>query len=173
MASEPVGVWDGHCNMCGRLIDGIDGEIPCARYEVCCDCYSEIEEANQPSGYAYYDDEWYDEDDEPGISGTSCSHHIGKAKNGQLYTYSVWGYCYYGQDWGETSDEQWETETYSLKDLKPNVRRAALRQGRLLAPGEEAHFYWNEHEFGKGHKPSAAYFAYQRRLFTSWRWGYV
>lgn len=104
-----------------------------------CDGLGELDDT--PTDWPYYEDEWYDDDDgESQISSTSYSCQLHKAKNGHLVIVEIRGYCYWGQDWGETVG-QWDTEYVRLNDARPFHRKAALHKGKSMQPGETIDFY--------------------------------
>jgi hypothetical protein len=89
--------------------------------------------------YEYYEDEdeWerYREDDEPELKGTHYEEHLCKAENGHLFIETVYGWCFWGQDWGETVG-QWQTKRYRLKNWNDELLPVFIKAGRALAPLE-------------------------------------
>lgn len=99
-------------------------------------------EVHDTPAFDYYEDEWYDDDyeDEREIAETSFSRQLHKAKNGHLVIVETRGYCYWGQDWGETVG-QWDTEYIRLNQALPFYRKAAIYLGKRMKPGETVDFY--------------------------------
>lgn len=98
-------------------------------------------------GDPYYSDEYEDYDDYDYCddryqygSETSYSCELRKAENGQLYLYEGWLTRYPGEDWGEASG--YSDRSLSLNELRPHVKKLAIKFGRHLKPGEDMSFYW-------------------------------
>lgn len=100
-------------------------------------------------GDEYYTPEYYDDDEYEQIKETSHSVEIYKAKNGQAFVVETYGWCYWGQDWGETVD-QWEIEHRSLRECRDDFRAVTLPIVKRLKPGEKANvtdwYSWIEDE---------------------------
>jgi hypothetical protein len=75
---------------------------------------------------------------------------LGKAKNGQLYVCETTGYRLAGQDWGETEDDQWHTQTFSFTQATDDFQEAFLEIGKVMLPGEitvTGWERWNDEDF--------------------------
>lgn len=94
----------------------------------------------------YYEDE-YDaiEEWEEQIKEWSSDAYLYKAPNGQLVMIEVSGWCYWGQDWGETAD-QWNTDYVNLSRLKTRHRLWCIYLGREMEAGQTIPYYYPDIE---------------------------
>ena len=88
--------------------------------------------------YEDYDDDYdyyYEEDESDNLKGTSYEEFLCKAWNGHLFITTVYGWCYWGQDWGETVG-QWETKYYNIREWNDDLIKTFIDAGRSIAPNE-------------------------------------
>lgn len=119
-----------------------------------CDGLGEVDDTPDDD---YYEDEWHDDyEEDREIAETSYHRQLHKAKNGHLVIVETSGYCYWGQDWGETVG-QWNTEYIRLNQALPFYRKAAIYLGKRMKPGETIDFYCGDVLFVRPVRPTPAF----------------